>query len=143
MAGVICPVLLQRCRLGAHVVRREPTTPPRPKNTVLMSKRSVVSWRHKSRGDPKSRNRFQCGHAVVREGAQRPGIKVYIGIMREQKRWAKIINETWKQNNRKNKNHKCAAAAAEMKHKVHNRQLKKLSENCGCSKPSRVGHQPK
>ena len=45
-----------------------------------MSKRSFVSRRHKSRGDPRSRTGLQCGQVVVREGAQRPGIKVYIYI---------------------------------------------------------------
>ena len=45
-----------------------------------MSKRSFVSRRHKCRGDPRSRTGLQCGQVVVREGAQRPGIEVYIYI---------------------------------------------------------------
>ena len=37
-----------------------------------------MSRRHKSRGDPRSRTGLQCGQAIVREGAQRPGIEVHI-----------------------------------------------------------------
>ena len=62
--------------LGAHVARRARTAPPRPRSTPLTSTRSFVSRRDKSRGDPRSRTRLQCGQAIVREGAQRPGIKV-------------------------------------------------------------------
>ena len=43
------------------------------------STRSFVSRCHKSRGDPRSRTRLQCGQVVVREGAQRPGINsIYV-----------------------------------------------------------------
>ena len=66
--------------LGAHVARRARTAAPRPRSTPLTSTRSFVSRRHKSRGDPRSRTGLQCGQVVVREGAQRPGIKVYIYI---------------------------------------------------------------
>ena len=64
--------------LGAHVARRTRTAAPRPRNTPLTSTRSFESRRHKSRGDPRSRTGLRCGQAIVREGAQRPGIKVYI-----------------------------------------------------------------
>ena len=43
-----------------------------------MSKRSFVSRRHKTRGDPRSLTGLQCGQAIVREGAQRPGTKAYL-----------------------------------------------------------------
>ena len=62
----------------AHVARRARTAPPRPRCTPSTSTRSFVFRRHKSRGDPRSRTGLQRGQAVVREGAQRPGIKVYI-----------------------------------------------------------------
>ena len=45
-----------------------------------MSMQSFVSRRHKSRRDPVSRTGFQCGQFMVREGAQRPVIKVYTCI---------------------------------------------------------------
>ena len=43
-----------------------------------MNPRSFVSPRHKSRGDPRSRTGLQNGQAIMREGAQRPVINVYI-----------------------------------------------------------------
>ena len=65
--------------LGAHVARRARTAPPpRPRSILLMSKRSFVSRRHKTRGDPRSLTGLQCGQAIVREGAQRPGTKAYL-----------------------------------------------------------------
>ena len=47
-----------------------------------MSKRSFVSRRHKSRGDPRSRTGLQCGQFIVLEASQRPEIKYYIYILR-------------------------------------------------------------
>ena len=64
--------------LGAHVARRTRTAAPRPRSTPLKIKRSFVSRRHKSRGDSRSRTGLQCGQAIVKKGAQRPGIQVYI-----------------------------------------------------------------
>ena len=64
--------------LGAHVARRARTAALRPRSAPSTSTRRFVSQRHKSRGDPRSRTGLQRGQAVVREGAQRPGIKVYI-----------------------------------------------------------------
>ena len=49
--------------------------PPRPRSTPLTSKWGLVSRRHKYRGDPRSRTGLQCGQAIVREGAHRPGDK--------------------------------------------------------------------
>ena len=66
--------------LGAHVARRARTAALRPRSAPSTSTRRFVSQRHKSRGDPRSRTGLQCGQVVVREGAQRPGIKVYIYI---------------------------------------------------------------
>ena len=43
-----------------------------------MSKRSFVSRRHKTRGDPRSLTGLQCGQAIVREGAQRPGMYTFV-----------------------------------------------------------------
>ena len=41
--------------LGAHLARRARTAAPRPRSTPLTSTRSFfVSWRHKSRGNPRS-----------------------------------------------------------------------------------------
>ena len=48
----------------------------------LMSPRGFVSPRNKYRGDPRSRTRLHSGQAVVRGGAARTGIKVYIHIFR-------------------------------------------------------------
>ena len=64
--------------LGAHVTRRARTVAPRPRSTPSTSTRIFESRRHKSRGNPISRAGFQCGQFTVREGAQRPVIKVYI-----------------------------------------------------------------
>ena len=64
--------------LGAHVARRTRTAAPRPRGTPLVSPRSFVSRRHKSCGDPTSRTELRSGQAIVREGVQRPVIKVYI-----------------------------------------------------------------
>ena len=47
-----------------------------------MSPRIFVSPRHKSCGDQRSRTGLQSGQAIVREGAQRPVMKVYTLIMR-------------------------------------------------------------
>ena len=66
--------------LGAHVARRARTAAPRPRSTPLMRPRSFVSPRHKSCGDPRLRTGFQSGQAIVREGAERPVMKVYIYI---------------------------------------------------------------
>ena len=63
---------------GAYVARRTRTAVPRPRITPLTNTRSFVSRRHKSRGDPRSRTGLRCGQAIVREGAHRPVIKVYI-----------------------------------------------------------------
>ena len=68
--------------LGAHVATRARTAAPRARSTPLMSPRSFVSWCHKSRGDPRSHTGLQSGQAIVREGAQRPVIKVSIYIVR-------------------------------------------------------------
>ena len=65
---------------GAHVTRRTRTAVPRPRITPLTNTQSFVSRRHKSRGDPRSRTGLQCGQGIVREGAQRPVIKVYIYV---------------------------------------------------------------
>ena len=65
-------------RLGAHVARRARTAAPRPRSTPVTSTQSFVSRGHKYRGDPRSRTGLQCGQAIVREGAQRPRITVYI-----------------------------------------------------------------
>ena len=58
--------------------KRARTAHPRPRSAPPTSTRSFVSRRHKSRGDSRSRIGLQCGQVVVREGAQRPGIKVYV-----------------------------------------------------------------
>ena len=68
--------------LRAHIVRRARTVAPRVKSTPLMSPRSFVSPCHKYNGDPRSRTGLQNGQAIVREGAQRQVIKVYIHICR-------------------------------------------------------------
>ena len=64
--------------LDAHVARRARTASPRPKSIPPTSTRRFASRRHKSRGDPSFRIGPQCGQVVVREGAQRPGVKVYV-----------------------------------------------------------------
>ena len=64
--------------LGVRVVRRGRTAVPRPRSTPVTSTRSFVSRRYKSRVDPRSRTGLQCGQAIVREGAQRPGVKVHL-----------------------------------------------------------------
>ena len=66
--------------LGAHVARRARTAALRPRSAPSTSTRRFVSQRHKSRGDPRSRTGLQCGQVVVREGAQRPGIKVHVCV---------------------------------------------------------------
>ena len=55
--------------------------PPARGATPPTSTRSFVSRRHKSRGDSRSCTGLHCGKAVMREGVQRPGIKVYICIL--------------------------------------------------------------
>ena len=54
--------------------------PPREEHSPATSTRSFVSRRHKYRGDPRPRTGLQCRQAIAREGAQRPGIKVYIYV---------------------------------------------------------------
>ena len=72
------PEKLEAQGLGAHVARRARTAAPRPRSTPLIRPRSFVSPRHKSRGDPRSRTGLQSGQAIVREGAERPVIKLYV-----------------------------------------------------------------
>ena len=69
--------------LGAHVAGRVRAAAPCPRSIPPTSTRSFVSRRHKSRGDSRSRTGFQCGQFIVREGAQRPVIKVHICIFRD------------------------------------------------------------
>ena len=64
--------------LGSHVARRAWTAAPRRRNTPPTSTRSFVSGRHKSYGDPRSRTGLQCGQVGAKDGAQRPGTKVYM-----------------------------------------------------------------
>ena len=64
--------------LRAHVARRARTPPPRPRSTPLMSPRIFVSPRHKSHGYPRFCTWLQSWQAIVREGAERPLIKVHI-----------------------------------------------------------------
>ena len=66
--------------LGVHVARRGRTAVPRPRSTPVTSTRRFVSRRHKYRGDPRSRTGLQSGQAIAREGAQRPGIKIYMYV---------------------------------------------------------------
>ena len=68
--------------LGAHAARMARTVALRPRSTPLMSPWSFVSPCHKYNGDPRSRTGLQNGQAIVREGAQRQVIKVYIHICR-------------------------------------------------------------
>ena len=67
---------------GAHVARRARTAAPRPRSTPRMSPQSFVSPRRKSRGYPRYRTGLQSGRAIVREGAQRPVIRVFIRAKR-------------------------------------------------------------
>ena len=66
--------------LGAPVARWARTAHPRPRSTPPTSTRSFVSGRHKSYGDPRSRTGLQCGQVGAKDGAQRPGTKVYMCI---------------------------------------------------------------
>ena len=66
--------------LGAHVAKRARTAAPHLRSAPSTSTQSFLSRRHKSRGDPRSRTGLHCGQFIVREGAQRPGIKSYIYI---------------------------------------------------------------
>ena len=50
---------------------------PPPEEHPLKSPLSFVLPRRKSCGDPRSRTMLQSGQAIVREGAQRPVMKLY------------------------------------------------------------------
>ena len=58
--------------LRAHVPRRARTPAPGPRSTPLMSPRSFVSQRRKTRGNLRSRTRLHSSHVIVREGAEHP-----------------------------------------------------------------------
>ena len=66
------------CGEGAPRTRRwkgSDSSPP-PEEHPLMSPRSFVLPRRKSRGDPRLRTRLQSGQAIVREGGKRTMIRL-------------------------------------------------------------------
>ena len=66
--------------LGAHFARWARAAAPCPTRTPLTTTWSFMSRRHQSRGHQRYRTGRQSGQAIAREGAQRPGMKLYLYV---------------------------------------------------------------